>query len=166
MKRKLLFTGALLTVTVLIGCYTSKFTVGSPDDAKVDRAFVGDYELKGADSTASIAIRNIDDKNYYVEYRESPDKVSRYVGFVGKIKDAQFANLRELTDDGSISDDHLIMRIELKDNKLTLRNLKDDFFKDKTIGSQAQLVALLEENLGNDAMYDAPVVATRVEQPK
>jgi hypothetical protein len=166
MKRTTFFAAIALLAALVVGCYTSKYTVGSADAARVDKAYVGDWEMKDGDKTTLIVIRNLDDKRYYVEMKGSPDeKTTRYVGFIGAVNDVQFANLRELTDDGTIPDEHLIMRVALKDGKLTLRNLKQDFFKDKTIDSQDKLVALLEKNLDNEAMYDQDsIVATRKAQ--
>ena len=42
----------------------------------------------------------------------------------------------------------------MKDGKLELRSLDESFFKAQTIESQAQLTALIEKNLDNQAMYD------------
>lgn len=163
MRRFALLAVSLLAVALVIGCYTSKYTVGSLQQAKVDRAYVGDWTWVEGSDTNHIVIRNIDDKVYYVECRKgafgTPD---RYTGFVGKIKDAQFANLRELSDDGTVSDTYTIMRIELKDGKLNLRTLKDEFFTDKQIDSEAKQRDILEKNLDNEAMYDGePLVAAR-----
>ena len=44
-----------------------------------------------------------------------------------------------------------------------MRNLKDDFFKDKNINSSDLLEKTIAANLENDQMYDGePMVATRV----
>jgi len=161
MRRAILFGVSLLLAALVIGCYTSRYTIGSLEQAKVDRAYVGDWDFKDGDKTAHLIIRNLDDKNYYVELTED-NKTSRYTAFIGAVKDAQFANLRELTDDGTIQDERLIMRVGLKDGKLELRNLKDEFFKDQTVDSQAQLTSLIEKNLENKDLYEDSVVLTRV----
>jgi hypothetical protein len=160
--RRTLLAGVTLIVLLGIGCYTSKFTVGSADQAKVDRQYVGDWEFKDGDKTSHLIIRNLDDKNYYVEMNGDGEKTDRYTAFIGTIKDVQFANLRHLSDDGTIEDERIIMRVGLKDGKLELRNLKDTFFKDQTIESQPQLTSVIEKNLENPAMYDdEPLIATR-----
>lgn len=162
MRRTALLTSTLLLALFVLGCYTSRFTIGSEEQAKVDRNYIGDWEAKDGDKTMTFVIRNLDDKNYYVEMRED-EKTSRYSAFIGTIKEVQFANLRELTDDGTVPDERIIMRVALKDGKLELRSLKDNFFKDQTIESQAQLTALIEKNLDNKEMYDDnPIVATRI----
>ena len=162
MRRATLITGSILLALLVIGCYSSKFTVGSVEQAKVDRTYVGDWDFKDGDKVSHLIVRNLDDKNYYVEMNGDGEKTDRYTAFIGTIKDVQFANLLPLTDDGTIGDERIIMRVALKDGKLELRGLKDTFFKDQTIESQAQLTQLIEKNLENAAMYDdEPLVATR-----
>jgi hypothetical protein len=59
----------------------------------------------------------------------------------------------------------MIMRISISDDhsKLSLRNLKDDFFKDKKIASSESLQNVIASNLENQDMYDGDTVAaTRV----
>jgi hypothetical protein len=160
--RRAILAGISVLALFLIGCYTSKFTVGSPQQAKVDRAYVGDWEFKDGDKITHIVIRNLDDKNYYVEMNAEGEKPDRYTAFIGTIKGVQFANLRNLTADGAVPEEQTIMRVGLKDGKLELRSLKESFFKDQPIESQAQLTALIEKNLETPAMYDdEPVIATR-----
>ena len=48
----------------------------------------------------------------------------------GSVKDATFAQLTNLGDKGELSSDHLIVRVQLKADQLTLRHLNDEFFKD------------------------------------
>jgi len=89
----------------------------------------------------------------------------RRVGYTADVNGVTFANLRQLTDDGSISNKFLVMRVSISSDgsKLTLRNLNDKFFSDKSIDSQAALTKLIQDNLDNNDMYDGDaVVATRV----
>jgi hypothetical protein len=149
----------------VVVCYASKFTIGSLEQAKVERAYVGDWQFKDGEKVSHVIIRNLDDKNYYVEMNGDGEKTDRYTAFIGTIKGVQFANLLPLSDDGTLPEERIIMRVELKDGKLELRNLKESFFKDQTIESQAQLTALIEKNLESPAMYDdEPLVATRASQ--
>jgi hypothetical protein len=153
--------GALLLATV--GCYQTEYPLGSADTATVDTSYVGDYSMTVEHRTETIAIRNIDNHLYYVEWTEKD--LSRMVGYTAIVGGATFANLRDLTDDGSIDKKYLIMRISLSDDhsKLTLQNLKDDFFKDKNINSSQSLQNVIAANLDNNDMYDGDsVVATRV----
>jgi len=156
--RHLLLVGSALILAaagLMAGCYETDIPLGTPEDSKVDRALVGDWTFpaSGDAKAATLVIRNIDDKRYYAEWSQE-DKTSRGVAIVVPIKDAQFGQFRELTDDGSIAEKHTIMRIEMKDSKLGIRQLSEGFFKDKTIKDTGELKALLEKNLENSAMYD------------
>lgn len=160
----LLLCVGLIGVLAFAGCWGSKYTLIPPEQAKVDRAYVGDWDAANAKGEhAGLIIRNIDDKQYYVETQDNSQKTARYVGFLAPVKNATFAQLRELSDDGSIPEAWIIIRIELADKKMTLRQLSDDFFKDKTIESAEQLRRVIEENLDNSQMYaqDETITAMR-----
>ena len=151
-----------------VGCYETQYPLGSPDKATVDPAYVGDYLVpkdKDNDKPLSIVVRNIDDHLCYVEWRSGEDQPDRRVGYSADVNGVTFANLRDLTDDGSIEKKFLVMRVSLSADhtKLSFRNLKEEFFKDKNINSSDALEAVIAANLENDQMYDGPpVVATRV----
>jgi hypothetical protein len=103
-----------------------------------------------------------------VEWIGDDKKPLRMVGYTSDVNGVVFANLRGLSDDGSIDNKFLVMRIALSADRatLSLRNLKDDFFKDKNINSSESLEKLIAANLENEQMYDGePVVATRVTAP-
>jgi len=147
-----------------MGCYKTETPLGSPDTAAVDTSYVGDYSMTVDHRADTIAIRNIDNHLYYVEWVED-NQLHRMVGYIVSVGGDTFANLRDLTDDGSIDKKYLIMRISLSDDhsKLTLQNLKDDFFKDKNVNSSQSLQNVIAANLDNDQMYDGDsVVGTRV----
>jgi hypothetical protein len=117
--------------------------------------------------TSSIIIRNIDNHLYYVEWidNSTDNKPQRLIGYTAQINGATFANLRGLTDDGSIETKYTVMRISLSadQKKLTLRNLSEDFFKNKTIDSSEAFEKIVAENVENEKMYDgAPAIATRL----
>jgi hypothetical protein len=144
-----------------LGCYQTEYPLGSADKAVVDPGYVGDFTSNGNESKPeTIVIRNIDDRQYYVEYipGNDKDKILRMVGFTADVNGVTFANLRGLTDDGSIDKSYMIFRIEISPDhsKLTLRSLKDDFFKDKKIDSTDAQQKLIAENLNNPQMYDGP----------
>ena len=164
--RNLILCVAAIGLLSLVGCFATKFTLIAPDTAKVDRAYIGDWDAINAKGEhASLIIRNIDDGRYYVETHDLDGKnVSRYVGFLASVKNATFAHVRPLQDDGSIPDGWIIMRVELADKKLTLRQLSDDFFKGKPIDSSDQLRQILEANLDNQQLYanDETITATRI----
>jgi len=153
--------GAMLLMAV--GCYETEYPLGSADTATVDPNYVGDFVMTADHKTDALTIRNIDNHLYYVEWTEKD--TTRMVGYTATVNGTLFANLRDLTDDGSIDKKYLIMRISLSDdhNRLTLRNLKDDFFKDKNINSSEALQTVIAQNVDNEQMYDGDaVVATRV----
>ena len=150
-----LTVSALLTLT---GCLETRFALVEKDRANVDRAYVGDW-LAGSDK---VAIRNIDDHQFYVEQTPAGQKPLRMVGLIWEAKGANFAQLRELPADGTLADKYLVLRIERKDDKITLRQLDDKFFASKSITSSADLRRVLEQNLENKDMYDGdPVTLAR-----
>lgn len=168
--RTLVAVVCLLPLLVIgLGCYETQYPLGSADTASVEPGYIGDYVCTDGKKTFSIIIRNIDNHLYYVEWIDQGDnKPLRLVGYTSAVGGVAFANLRGLTDDGSIDNKFMVMRILLSPDRanLTLRNLKDDFFKDKNINSSDSLGKLIAANLENDQMYDGdPMVATRVTPP-
>jgi hypothetical protein len=162
--------GTLLVGLVLVaGCFTSKYTIVNPASAKVDTAFVGNWNSDSFDSTgreAGLIIRNIDDKMYYAEWKMKGDNNSlvRGVGYITQVKGATFTQLRGLEEDGKIDDEWLIARLELSGNTLKIRQLGEDFMKKQNIDSSDKLRKVLEDNVSNEAMYakDEMITATRV----
>ncbi|HEX4055470.1 MAG TPA: hypothetical protein VHX86_14490 [Tepidisphaeraceae bacterium] len=165
-RRIAVLVASLLLLTLGLGCYETKYPLGSAENATVDRAFVGNFTMKDG-NVDSIVIRNLDGKRYYVEYvgNDQKDKQPmRMVGYTTDVGGVTFANLQQLTDDGSIDDKFLIMRISLSADHatLSLRGLKEEFFKDKDVNSSADLEKVIQANLDNDQMYDGPeAIATR-----
>ena len=149
-------TALALTASLLLiaGCYESKFALGPKGQAVFDRAYVGDWGAGGEESKARIIIRNFNDKEYFVEWDTPDQKPQRMSGFLIDVKGASFAHLRELTEDGTIPDKYLVVRVALADGKLSLRQLNDKFFDGKPIESPEQFRKVVEKNLDNDEMYD------------
>src|SRR4051794_9198947 len=121
--RGLGLTLAAALVPLLVGCFETKYSLAPSDSATVNLAYVGDFDVvdrdnPGADRKTHISIRNLDGKHYFVEWTEpdKADKPTRMIGFTADVKGVTFAHLRNLTDDGSIPDTHLLMRVELKEN--------------------------------------------------
>ena len=140
---------------LLVGCFeTTVPLTEKPGDCKVDRALVGDWTFPGeGGKTVSLIVRNLDDKQYYVEWSSEGDETIRAVAIVDKIKDVPFAQVRPLTPDGSVSEKHWIMRVSTEDNKLGVRQLDGDWFSVRAANTTAQLRKLIEENLDNKDMY-------------
>jgi len=161
----LLLAMALLMLT---GCLETEFSLGPRDQSVVDRAVCGDWMLSRKDANGQtqnshLVVRNIDDKLYYVEWADAnkPADRTRMTAFVADVKGVSFAHLQNLGEDGVNSDKHVIFRFGMDGEKLIIKELSDEFFKDK-FGSDAELRALVEENLENDAMYAGePLIGTR-----
>jgi len=158
-RRIAALAASLLFLTLGLGCYTTKTPLGSAASATVDRAYVGDFTMAEKDKTDSIVIRNLDDRQYFVEYSETGGnaaKPMRMVGYTADVNGVTFANLRTLSDDGSIDDKFMVMRVSSSPDhaKLSLRNLKDDFFKDKDVSSSESLEKVIGANLDSEKMYD------------
>ena len=153
----------VLGLMLCAGCYESDYPLGKPDP--MDPAYVGNYTGGEKDAASKITIRNFDGKQYYVDVPTKDGDALRFAGYTSEIGGITFANLRLLTDDGSLSKTYLIMRVSLSDDHatLTMRDLNSDFFKDKNIDSSNTLRKVIENNLNNDAMYDKDTsTATRV----
>lgn len=147
---------SLAVLATCIGCYTSQFSLDTEDHAKFDQAFVGDWQVEGGDQAnpKKLIIRNLDYKHYYVELDDPSEKPMRLTGYITKVKNVPFANLHELTTDGTIPDAFYITRIELLNGKISVRQLNDKFFQDKKIESSSDLRKLVGDNLNNPEMYD------------
>jgi len=152
----------LAALLFLPGCYSSKFVLGSADSSKVDRAFVGDFVIAGDKGDERLTIRNIDDHQYFVGCSDGKE-TERMIGYFADVRGQHFAELRNITDDGSIPDDYLLVKVSLSADhqQLTFWNLNDDFMKSKSIDSSFKLKVMIEANLDNPKMYDAATVATR-----
>ncbi|MGA2583323.1 MAG: hypothetical protein ABSG31_08600 [Tepidisphaeraceae bacterium] len=154
----------LVGLLFMAGCYDTKTPLGSASSGTVDPANVGDFAIvPAADALPApgahpnIFIRNFDDKMYCISWTGDDGKTSLWAGYTTQVKDAMFANCRQLTDDGSLSDDFFIMRIAFSadHSQLTVRNLKDDFFKGQDVSSSDKLQSVIADNLDNNAMYDS-----------
>jgi hypothetical protein len=163
----------LLALTVcacplLAGCFTTTLNLGTLADApKADPAYCGDWHFSWKEGdqakSADLIIRNFDGKQYYAEWKQEGEKPSRMSGFLVPIKDATFAQLTNLGDKGELPDEHLILRVSVAGDKLTLRHLKEEFFKDTK--TDEALRKKVEENVANDAMYAETATGSLVSQP-
>src|SRR4051812_24219159 len=93
---------ALAGLLLLGGCFETSLNLVSPDSAKVDLSYVGDWTIssKNADGTTDsndLIVRNFDGKQYYVEWKEEGGKPPRRMrGIVGPVNGASFAQLTTL----------------------------------------------------------------------
>lgn len=143
-------------LVLLAGCYETTVSLAPEDQASIERTWVGDY-ASPEDNEGRIfvvAVRNLDGRRYYVEYRESlEDEAMRFVGWTGMVGGASFAHLRPLTDDGTLSEKHVLLRFDADGTSLRVRHLKPEFFAEQAVETTEQLRRVLEANLDNGAMY-------------
>jgi len=158
----------LLGLLLVAGCFATKLAIVTPDKAKMDKAFIGDWNSDSFDATgreAGMIVRNIDGKMFYAEFRQKGQKeIARAVGYLTDVKGATFAQLRGLEDDGSVAEDWCIMRLDLTGDTLKIRQLSEEFFKAQKFTTADQLRKVLEDNINTAAMYDSKeiITATRV----
>ena len=154
-------------IVLAAGCFTTTLDLGKPADAKVDVQYCGDWHFTWKDGeeskSADLIIRNFDGKQYYAEWKESQQKSTRMSGFLVAVKDATFAQLTNLGDKGELSPEHVILRVQLAGDKLTLRHLNDEFFKDAK--TDEELRAKVVANLDNPAMYAQTLTGALLSQP-
>ena len=161
------FAAMLLTFA---GCWGSKFTLIAPLAAKVDRTYLGNWSaVTSKGESSSLIIRNIDDKMFYIETKDGakqyPEGISRYIGFLAPVKGATFAHMKQIQDSGDPQEDWLLMRLELNGDKLVIRQLKEDYMKEKNIASAEQLRKVIEQSMDDGSMYEKEEVITATRQP-
>jgi hypothetical protein len=162
-------------VLLLAGCFETPFSLGPENDSKVDPGLVGDWEVMSKDAPdkpkSKMFVRNLDGKHLLVEWVNPPDEnqkpedaeTLRMIAFFAKVGSANFAHCRNLPADGTIAEKHLVIRYALENNQITLRNLSEDFFKDKSLAGDADFRKVVEDNLENAEMYDHDeLLATRL----
>ena len=153
---------------LLLGCFTTALNLGSASEAKVDPLYCGDwhFEWKGDDQqtkSADLVLRNFDNKQYYAEWKEPDQKPVRMSGFLVPLRGATFAQLTSLGDKGELSAEHCIVRVQVASDKLMLRHLNGDFFKD--VKTDAELRSKVEQNVNNEQMYQVTLTGSLVSQP-
>ena len=156
--------GLMLLLLVLGGCFETTLHLGLAADAAVDVKFVGDWtftnkEQDGRETRSVLVVRNFDGKQYYAEWTDEGGKPQRMRGHLAPVKSATFIELTGIADDGSLPDKHLIIRLELEGDTLTLRHLNDKFFEG--VSTDAALRAKVEANLDNAEMYAGKSTGTR-----
>lgn len=158
------FAAGVALLLGLAGCYETTLHLGKAEDAKVDTKLVGDWKFilkedSGKEVPTKLIVRNFDGKQYYAEWTEGEGKPKRMRGQGFTFGSAMFVELTDLTDDGSLADKHLILRIEQKDDSLTLRQLSEKFFEGVT--TDAALQEKIKSNLDNAEMYAEKTTGTR-----
>lgn len=155
-----IFAGAL-------GCYESIYRLSPVADAKVERELCGDWKLAGSKGGEILmGVRNIDDRFYAVSWRSSDSQEALHlVADSTRVQEVRFVHARSLPDDGTLSDSHLILRVDVEGDRITVRPVSDDFMNDKTVESDEGLRSIIEANLENNDLYDdVNFVGERVRQ--
>jgi hypothetical protein len=97
---RVLATAALgLGTLVLCACYQSDSPLGPPDRGTIDRGLVGTWtcvDPKDASNTATVTAVAFDAHQYFVEWREAPDHVTRYRAWSTPIDGHTLLNVQEL----------------------------------------------------------------------
>jgi len=90
----------LLLAPVVAACYQSAQPLGPPSLA-VDAAFVGRWtcvDPKDAKNVAVVTTVPFDAHQFYVDWREEPDHVTRYRAFASRVGAETLWNVEELDD--------------------------------------------------------------------
>ena len=162
----------LAMALLIVGCLETEYTLGPREASQVDRIYCGDWQLSrrndiGQTENSLLIVRNLNDKEYYVEWIDTSKPVkeedrSRNVAFVADVKGVSFAHLAPLDPDGNNPDKFIIFRFGMDGDKLVIKELNDKFFKEQGIDSNEKLRKVIEENLENNQMYSGePMVGTR-----
>jgi hypothetical protein len=156
--RKRFFGGfawiAVVSAAFLAGCLETEAVLGPVEQASVDARLIGDFKT-GDDGGTDITVRNFNGREYYVEQRAAGEETVRYGGHITVVKGASFLHLRQLSDDGTSSKSHVILRVDrVDDAKVNLRQLNAEFFAEKPHDTTATLRAIVETNVENPAMYE------------
>ncbi len=161
-NRKALPLLGLVALTMLagsLGCYETLFRLSPVADAKVDRALCGDWELKSQEGKAVfLYVRNVDDHFYSVCWKgQDEEKPLVFTADSTMVAGVRFVHARALPDDGSLEDSHIIMRVDIEQDHITLRNIDKAFMESRGVTSDDTLRQVVEANLGNNELYDGEV---------
>src|SRR5690349_18067760 len=99
----------LLALLVLFtGCYETEFVLGTAEEAKVDRALLGEWAFdslgENANERAVLTVADFDGHRYAIEWKTLADgKVIQMVGHTAEVKDAKFVHASLLDAEGKPS---------------------------------------------------------------
>jgi hypothetical protein len=89
----------LLLAPLLSACYESPLPLGPPEQGTVDAAYVGTWTCvapKDAKNVAMVTTVPFDAHQFFVEWREEPDHVTRYRAFATRVGSETLWNVEEL----------------------------------------------------------------------
>ena len=127
--RALVRWSLLMLAPVLVACYQSPQPIGTPEQATIDGAFIGSWtcvDPKDAKNVAVVTTVPFDAHQFYVDWREEPDHVTRYRAFASRVGGETLWNVEEL-DDKSGSSGFVFMKARLAaDRTLSLTLVQED----------------------------------------
>jgi hypothetical protein len=89
----------LLLAALLTACFESPLPLGPPEQGTIDPAFIGVWtcvDPKDAKNVATITAVPFDAHQFYVEWQEEPDHVTRYRAYATRIGAETLWNVEEL----------------------------------------------------------------------
>jgi hypothetical protein len=151
----------LAAVAASAGCFETKYPLSEqPAGAKIDPRYLGEWSLEQLDADGQVAasrlvVRNLHGESYFVDWRGggTDEEPLRATAYLTDVNGVTFANARLLSDTPEPSNTYVILRVDLDGEKLKLRNLDGDFFKDKKFDSPDALRKIVADNLENEKMY-------------
>lgn len=153
----------LLTLLCGTGCFQTEYSLDTEANAAVNLGYVGTFTGQGGGKNYTMVVRNVDNKHYWIEWT-SEDLSSpggSFFAYTTPVRGVVFAHLRLLTADGSIRSQQILVRADLSSdrNTVTLRHLRSNFFGG--VDSDAALRARVVEGIGDQSMYENPIVMSR-----
>jgi hypothetical protein len=90
---------ALLVLVPMAACYQSAVPLGPPERGTIDRALVGSWSCvdpKDASNRAVVTSVPVDRHRYDIEWRETPDHVTRYRAYATPVGKEALLNVQEI----------------------------------------------------------------------
>ena len=166
LRNTLVLAPLLAAGFLLAGCFQTKLSLGSGDNATVDVQYCGEWHFTWKEEdqsrSATLLVLGFDAKRYYAEWKQN-DETIRFSAFLAPVQQATFVQLTPLGSDKDDSDTHIIARVQLDGKKLILRHLEEDFFEGIT--TDEALRQKIEQNVENDKMYAATLSGALISQP-
>jgi len=146
--------GLLLGVGVLAlaGCYESTAPLDAAPEHEIDRALLGTWRCLPSnpasdEEAASFVVASTSDRVYAISFEEGPGKEpERYEGFLSRIKDKPFLNVRQLKAKPSDKPWAFVRYAYLRPDVVQVHIVSDELLKDVE-GSPESVRSALERHL-------------------
>jgi hypothetical protein len=127
--RSLVRWSLLLLAPVLTACFESPLPLGPPEQATIDPAFIGVWtcvDPKDAKNVATITTVPFDAHQFYVEWQEEPDHLTRYRAYTTRLGAETLWNVEAL-DAKAGTGGFVFLRVRLgADRSLAMTLVQDD----------------------------------------